>query len=170
MTGPALRIESASYRSEREKVEDIKEFKQDCLFDEHGTLSAFVEQEVVATALCRALAAAAWIVGMLGIAGEGVGPLSIALVVFPGLIALWVVDVYFSYVGVVYKVRRLAVRRMIADLPTESSDEVASWATPVNPFDGADKKGALRDALLSPWVLLPYAVLEFATIMNLLLA
>jgi hypothetical protein len=150
-------------------VQDIKQYKKDCLLDEHRSLSAYVEQEVVATALCRTLAAAAWIIGMLGVAGTQAGPLSIALVVFPGLIALWVVDVYFSYVGVVYKVRRLGVRQMIADLPTASDETVSGWATPINPFDGADKKSALRDAALSPWVLLPYAVLEFATLVNLLL-
>jgi len=145
-------------------VEDVKKYKQDCLFDEHRTLSAFVEQEVIATVLCRALAAAAWIIGMMTAAGNGVAPLAIAAIVFPGLLALWLVDVYFSYVGVVYKVRRLKVRRLLSEFPKASVDTVAGWATPINPFDGAAKGSALRDALLSPWVLAPYAVLELATV------
>jgi hypothetical protein len=150
-------------------VEDVKKYKQECLFDEHRTLSAFVEQEVIATVLCRALAAAAWIVGMMTAAGNGLAPLAIAVIVFPGLLALWLVDVYFSYVGVIYKVRRLKVRQMLAELPAASDATVAGWATPINPFDGAAKGSALRDALLSPWILAPYAVLELATIAYLIL-
>lgn len=150
-------------------MEDIKEYKQDCLFDEHRTLSAFVEQEVIATVLCRAFAAAAWIVAMMSAASNGVSPLAIAVVIFPGLLALWLVDVYFSYVGVVYKVRRLKVRQMLADFPAASADTVAAWATPINPFDGAAKGSALRDAVMSPWVLAPYALLELATIVFIVL-
>ena len=145
-------------------MEDIKEYKQACLLEEHSTLSGFVEQEVIATVMCRALAAAAWVIAMMVGAGNGLGPLAIAMIVFPGLLSLWIVDVYFSYVGVIYKVRRLKVRQMLADLPTASADTVAGWATPINPFDGAAKAGALRDALTSPWVLVSYAVLELATL------
>ena len=150
-------------------MEDIKKYKQDCLLDEHRTLSAFVEQEVIATVMCRALAAAAWIIAMMAGAGNGLSPLVIAIIIFPGLLSLWIVDVYFSYVGVIYKVRRLKVRQMLAELPTASSDTVAGWATPINPFDGAAKGGALRDALTSPWVLVSYAVLEVATLLYLVI-
>lgn len=145
-------------------MEDIKQYKQDCLLDEHRTLSAFVEQEVIATVLCRVLAAAAWIIGMLTAASNGLGLLSMAIIVFPGLLALWLVDVYFSYVGVIYKVRRLHVRQMLAELPKATNETVTGWATPINPFDGAAKTAALRDALTSPWVLAPYAILELATL------
>jgi len=164
--GPVLKPSPAK---ELRDVEDIKEYKQDCLLDEHRTLSAFVEQEVVATVLCRAFAAAAWMIGMLVAAGNGLGPLAIAMIVFPGLLALWLVDVYFSYVGVVYKVRRLKVRQMLAELPHASHETARGWATPINPFDGAAKGSALRDALMSPWILAPYAILESATLAYLLL-
>ena len=45
----------------------------------------------------------------------------------------------------------------------------SAWATPINPFDGGNKKSALADALKSPWVVAPYLLLEIATIALLVL-
>jgi hypothetical protein len=152
-------------------MDDIKQFKQACLLEEHAGLSGFVEQEMVATALTRALAVAAWLVGTaVAVAGEA-GTLAIVVIVFPAIFSFWVTDVWFSYVGVVYKMRRLEVRRLLAEMPAAAPQAVAEYTTPTNPFDGVvreDKMQALRDALLSPAVFLPYVVLELATVLLLL--
>jgi hypothetical protein len=145
-------------------VSDIKEYKLKCLFHEHDVLSRFVEQEVVATAMARTIAAGAWIVGMALAMSAELSAVVVLLIAFPGIWAAWFVDVYFSYVGVIYKVRRLEVRGKLAALPDASDEEVSGWATPVNPFDAGDKKSALSDALKSPWVAGPYFLLEVATI------
>lgn len=146
-------------------MEDIKDYKRELLIHEHGVLSGFVEQEVVATALARTLAAAGWLVGMALALSAELGALTILLIAFPGIWAAWLADVYYSYVGVIYKVRRLAVRDMLAKLPQADAQEVGGWATPINPFDGGDKRGALMDSLRSPWILAPYALLELATLL-----
>lgn len=145
-------------------MDEIKSYKRDCLIHEHDTLSRFVEREVVATTLARVGGAVAWVVGMALMLSADLSAVEVALVVFPGLAAVWIVDVYFSYLGVIYKVRRLDVRKKLAELPAAAADAVAGWATPVNPFDGGDKKGALLDAVKSPWVNAPYLLLEVATI------
>jgi hypothetical protein len=88
--------------------------------------------------------------------------------VFPAILSFWVADLYFSYVGVIYKVRRLKVREMLAALPDASAQSAGGYATPINPFDGttrADKMQALRDAALSPAVFVPYVILEAATLL-----
>jgi hypothetical protein len=123
---------------------------------------------VIATALARTIAAGAWIVGMALAMSAEMGAAKVLLIAFPGLWAAWFVDVYFSYVGVVYKVRRLEVRSKIDAFPNASEEEVSGWTTPVNPFDNANKKSALSDALKSPWVAGPYLLLEVATIALLL--
>lgn len=152
-------------------MDDIKQFKQACLLEEHAGLSRFVEQEVVATALTRALAAAAWLVGAaVAVAGD-VATLSIVFLVFPAILSFWLTDLWFSYVGVIYKMRRLDVRKLLADMPAAAPQSVAEYSTPLNPFDGVARDGktqALRDALLSPAVFAPYVVLEIATILLLL--
>jgi len=152
-------------------VDDIKQFKQACLLEEHACLSGFVEQEVVATALTRALAAAAWSIGLvLAVAGD-VGVFPVVLIVFPAILSFWLTDVYFSYVGVIYKMRRLEVRKLLAGFAAASPQAVAEYATPINPFDGIARDGkvqALRDAVLSPAVFLPYVILELATVAVLL--
>ena len=150
-------------------MDDLKSFKRECLFHEHDILSRFVEQEVIATALARTIAAGAWVVGMALAMSAELTAVEVLLIAFPGLWAAWIVDVYFSYVGVIYKVRRLGVRSMLDALPTASDQEVAAWATPINPFDGGNKKSALADALKSPWVVAPYLLLEISTIALLVL-
>lgn len=145
-------------------MNDTTARKYECLLHEHDVLSRYVEQEVVATALARTTAAAAWVIGMAVAAAADLSAWQIVLLAFPALGAAWFVDVYFSYVGVVYKVRRFEVRRMLAEVFAADEPDVAGWRTPVNPFDDADKKSAFIDALKSPWVLLPYLVLEAATL------
>lgn len=150
-------------------MDDLKSFKRECLFHEHDVLSRFVEQEVIATALARTIAAGAWVVGMALAMSAELTAVEVLLIAFPGLWAAWIVDVYFSYVGVIYKVRRLGVRSMLDALPAASDQEVSAWATPINPFDGGNKKSALTDALKSPWVVAPYLLLEISTVALLVL-
>jgi hypothetical protein len=148
-------------------MEATHDYKKDCLLAEHAGLSAFVEQEVVATSILRGLAAASWVVAMTTTitAGGGIRP-GAALAILAALAAIWVADLWFSYVGVVYKMRRLEVRNLIDRLPAASTDEVAGWKSPVNPFEtvgGAGKKQALRDALTSPAGAAVYVLLLLAT-------
>jgi hypothetical protein len=150
-------------------MNDLRSFKRECLFHEHDVLSRFVEQEVIATALARTIATGAWMVAMALAMSAELSAVEVLLIAFPGLWAAWMVDVYFSYIGVIYKVRRLGVRQMLAELPQASDEQVSAWATPINPFDGGNKKAALLDSLKSPWVAAPYLILEVATVALLVL-
>ena len=144
-------------------MNDIRQLKQACLLAEHDALSRYVEQELVAVALLRGLAAVAWSIAMSSGASHGS---SQAVAALAPLAALWLADVFFTYVGVIYKARRLKVRQWIEELPSASEKTLAAWCTPANPFDGltrAEKIAALRDALTSPAVVLVYAVLASAT-------
>ncbi len=146
-------------------MNDIRQLKQACLLAEHDALSRYVEQELVAVALLRGLAAVAWAIVVSGGASHGLSQAAAALA---PLVALWLADVYISYVGVIYKVRRLKVRQWIQELPGASEKTLADWRTPANPFDclgRVEKIAALRDALTSPAVVLVYAVLGSATAM-----
>ena len=152
-------------------MDDIKQLKQACLLEEHTGLSGYVQQEMVATALTRALAVTAWLVGTTVAVAGGVGTVPIVVIVFPAILSFWITDLWFSYVGVIYKMRRLDVRKLLAEMPAAAPQAVADYATPVNPFDGVTREGktqALRDAVLSPAVFLPYVILEVATVFLLL--
>jgi hypothetical protein len=147
-------------------VEDLRVYKKECLLAEHAVLSGYVDQELVATSLLRGFAAAAWLIAVPTALAAGAAKLVVLLAVGAFMLALWLSDVWVSYVGVVYKMRRLKVRTWIDELPHTSDQTVEGWKTPVNPFDGltrGEKTQALRDALASPAVLLVYLLLEVTT-------
>ncbi|MFN2426701.1 MAG: hypothetical protein ABR587_09690 [Candidatus Binatia bacterium] len=127
-------------------IEWLREFKRECLLDEHRALSSFVEKEIVMTTATKLVAIAAW----LGAAGSRSLP-AIAVAV----LALWSVDVLYAYYGDVYKRRRLQVRAWLDALPHATEAELGSWKSPANPFDGlsrSEKIAALTGTIGSPAV------------------
>lgn len=131
----------------------LREYKRECLLDEHRSLSSFVEKEIVMTTVTKLLAVAAWL------AGSGTRALPAVAV---AVIALWSVDVLYAYYGDVYKRRRLQVRAWLEALPRATETDLASWKTPANPFDGLsrnEKIAAMTGTIGSPAVSGVYLVL-----------
>lgn len=131
----------------------LREYKRECLLDEHRSLSSFVEKEIVMTTVTKLLAVTAWL------AGSGARALPAVAV---AVIALWSVDVLYAYYGDVYKRRRLQVRAWLEALPRATEAELASWKTPANPFDGLsrnEKIAAMTGTIGSPAVSGVYLVL-----------
>jgi hypothetical protein len=136
----------------------LREFKKECLLDEHRSLSSFVEKEIVMTTVAKLVAVATWLVAAAG------QPVAFALV---GVLALWSVDVLYAYYGDIYKRRRLTVRAWLEALPGATETELASWKSPANPFDGlsrGEKIGAMRGTITSPAVSGVYVLLLLATV------
>ncbi|HYC56371.1 MAG TPA: hypothetical protein VEL28_15670 [Candidatus Binatia bacterium] len=133
---------------------DLRDYKKECLLDEHRSLSTFVEKEIVMTTVAKLVCIVAWLVGVLVAARSGDGgdvlpPVAIAVVAF------WSVDVLYAYYGLIYKMRRLRVREWLELLPRANDTELVSCRTPANPFDGLsrdEKIGALTSTLASPAV------------------
>lgn len=147
---------------------DIKDLKRECLLTEHENISRVVETELLATTIVRALTLASWLIAMTIAVAHDLSVLAILILVVPTALGLWVVDVYFSYVGVIYKMRRKQLREWIDALPGADLSTLAGWKSPVNPFDvivGDQKRQALRDALVSPAVWLPYAFIDLGTLL-----
>lgn len=139
----------------------LREYKRECLLDEHRSLSSFVEKEIVMTTLTKLVAIALWIFSI------GVRALPAVVI---AVIALWSVDVLYAYYGDVYKRRRLQIRLWLAALPAASESDLSSWRTPANPFDGLsrnEKISALTGTVASPAVSGVYALL---LLMSLLLS
>jgi hypothetical protein len=136
----------------------LREFKKECLLDEHRSLSSFVEKEIVMTTVIKVVTVATWLV-----AGGG-RPLPAVVV---AILALWSADVLYAYYGDIYKRRRLTIRAWLEALPGATETELASWKSPANPFDGlsrGDKIGAMRGTVTSPAVSAVYVVLILATL------
>jgi hypothetical protein len=134
----------------------LREFKKECLLDEHRSLSSFVEKEIVMTTVIKVVTVATWLVA-------GGRPLPAVVV---AILALWSADVLYAYYGDIYKRRRLTIRAWLEALPGATETELASWKSPANPFDGlsrGDKVGAMRGTLTSPAVSAVYVVLLLAT-------
>ena len=147
---------------------DLRDFKRECILAEHENLSRVVETELLATALVRGLALSSWLIAAVVISAYELSIITILMTIGPAALGLWLVDVYFSYVGVVYKMRRKQLREWIDGLPGADEATLKSWKAPVNPFDvlvGGQKKKALRDALVSPAVWLPYAFIDLGTLL-----
>jgi len=124
----------------------LREYKRECLLDEHRSLSSFVEKEIIMTTLTKLVAVAAWL------GASGTRPLPAVAV---AVLALWSVDVLYAYYGDVYKRRRLQVRAWLDALPRATEADLASWKTPANPFDGLsrnEKIAALTGTIGSPAV------------------
>lgn len=124
----------------------LREYKRECLLDEHRSLSSFVEKEITMTTLTKLVAVAAWL------GASGTRPLPAVAV---AVLALWSVDVLYAYYGDVYKRRRLQVRAWLDTLPRATEADLASWKTPANPFDGLsrnEKIAALTGTIGSPAV------------------
>jgi len=137
----------------------LREYKRECLLDEHRSLSSFVEKEITMTTLTKLVAVAAW----LGAAGTRSLP-AIAVAV----LALWSVDVLYAYYGDIYKRRRLRVRAWLDELPRATEAELASWKTPANPFDGLsrnEKIAALTGTIGSPAVSGVYVALMVVAVL-----
>lgn len=131
----------------------LREYKRECLLDEHRSLSSFVEKEIVMTTAVKVVAVSAWL------AASGGRSLAAVLV---ATVALWSVDVLYAYYGDVYKRRRLQVRAWLEALPAAAEADLGSWKTPANPFDGlsrSEKISALAGTLGSPAVSGVYAAL-----------
>jgi hypothetical protein len=136
----------------------LREFKKECLLDEHRSLSSFVEKEIVMTTVTKLVAVGTW---LLVSGGRPISVLAVAV------LALWSVDVLYAYYGDIYKRRRLAVRTWLDALPGATETELASWKSPANPFDGlsrGDKIGAMRGTITSPAVSGVYVALLVATL------
>jgi hypothetical protein len=148
-------------------VAERRAWKRDALLDEHRTLSSFVEREVASTAVLRAWAATAWAAAVIALGATDAQPTTLLLVV-GGLVAVfWVIDFFFSFYGVVYKMRRLQVRDWIDRLPAAGAEEFDGWKSPENPFLAlapGEKARARRDTLVSPAVQGPYLLLVLATL------
>jgi hypothetical protein len=137
----------------------LREYKRECLLDEHRSLSSFVEKEIVMTTLIKVAAVTAW----LGAAGSRTLP-AIAVAV----LALWSVDVLYAYYGDIYKRRRLRVRAWLDELPRATEAELAAWKTPANPFDGlsrSEKIAALTGTIGSPAVSGVYVALMVVAVL-----
>lgn len=148
--------------------DEVRAYKHECLMDEHQSLSSFVEKEVVMTAVIRAVCAASWVIGLGLLVQAKAGSTTILVSLLGAILSFWIVDLFYAYTGVVYKMRRKQIREWLHELPAASDDVVASWYSPANPFDTlgrSDKMQALKDTVTSPPVLAPYAVLEVATIL-----
>lgn len=158
---------SQDHDHDHEHDDGFREFKIEALFDEHQSLSSFVEKEIIVTSVLKGWAATAWALTFVALIAAGAGTLTKVLVVFPMLISFWLVDLFFSYYGVIYKMRRLRVREWIDQAPTACTEEMSGWKTPANPFDGlsrSDKIQALRDTATSPAAQGVYVILDLATI------
>jgi len=126
-------------------VDQLRDYKRECLLEEHRSLSSFVEKEIVMTTVTKLVTIAAWL------AAIQVHRLP-ALV---AVIALWSVDVLYAYYGDIYKRRRHHIRAWLDALPRAGEAELGSWKTPANPFDGLsrdEKVSALIGTLASPAV------------------
>ena len=131
----------------------LREYKRECLLDEHRALSSFVEKEIVLTTVTKLVAVVGWLVA---VGNRPVAAVSVAMV------ALWSVDVLYAYYGDIYKRRRLQIRSWLEALPRASETDLASWRTPANPFDGlsrGEKIAALTGTVGSPAVSGVYVVL-----------
>jgi hypothetical protein len=136
----------------------LREYKKECLLDEHRSLSSFVEKEIVMTTLIKVVTVVAWLMAF------GTRPL---LAIEVGVIALWSVDVLYAYYGDVYKRRRLQLRAWLGSLPGATESELAGWKTPANPFDGlsrSEKVSALTGTIASPAVSGVYVALAALTL------
>lgn len=136
----------------------LREYKRECLLDEHRSLSSFVEKEIVMTTVTKLVTVAAWLgaVGTRGLAAAAVA-----------VLALWSVDVLYAYYGDVYKRRRLQVRAWLEALPGAADSDLGSWKTPANPFDGLsrnEKIAAMTGTLASPAVSGIYVALLLAAL------
>ncbi len=131
----------------------LREYKRECLLDEHRSLSSFVEKEIVMTTVTKLMAVTLWLVAT--------GNRSLVAVEV-AVLALWSIDVLYAYYGDVYKRRRLQVRAWLESLPRSPEADVAAWKTPANPFDGlsrSEKISALTGTIASPAVSGVYAAL-----------
>jgi hypothetical protein len=138
-------------------IDSLRDYKKECLLDEHRSLSSFVEKEIVMTTVTKIVTVTAWLFA------AGTRPPVAALV---AVLALWSVDVLYAYYGDIYKRRRLGVRGWLDALPDATESELAAWKSPANPFDGlsrGDKIGAMRGTITSPAVSGVYVVLLVAT-------
>ncbi len=138
----------------------LRDYKRECLLDEHRSLSSFVEKEIVMTTLAKLVTVLAWL------AAAGARPLPAVAV---AVIALWSIDVLYAYYGDVYKRRRLQVRLWLDALPNATDADLGGWKTPANPFDGLsrnEKIAALTGTIGSPAVSGIYvALLAMAVVM-----
>lgn len=131
----------------------LREYKRECLLDEHRSLSSFVEKEIVMTTVIKIVAVAAWL------AASGARSLPAVVV---AIAALWSVDVLYAYYGDVYKRRRFQLRTWLEALPRATETDLGAWKTPANPFDGlsrSEKISALTGTIGSPAVSGVYAAL-----------
>ena len=135
-------------------TDQLRDYKRECLLDEHRALSSFVEKEIVTTTVTKLVGIACWLAGVVaaGVADAGARVLPAVAV---AVLAFWSVDVLYAYYGDIYKRRRLKVRGWLEALPKASESDLASWKTPANPFDGlsrAEKMSAMTGTLSSPAV------------------
>ena len=139
----------------------LREYRRECLLDEHRSLSSFVEKEIVMTTLTKLVAILAWL------AATGTRTLPAVAV---AVLTFWSVDVLYAYYGDVYKRRRFQVRAWLDALPRATEAELGSWKTPANPFDGlsrSEKIAALTGTIGSPAVSGVYVVLVlFAVVLG----
>jgi hypothetical protein len=136
----------------------LREYKRECLLDEHRALSSFVEKEIVMTTLAKLVTIVTWIIA---IGSRALVPVAVALA------ALWSVDVLYAYYGDVYKRRRLKVRECLDALPRATETELDGWKTPANPFDGlsrSEKIASITGTVRSPAVSGVYVALIVLTI------
>src|SRR5262245_1666135 len=94
--------------------EELRDYKRDCLLDEHRSLSSFVEKEIVMTTLTKLVTIVAWLFSSQ----------THRLPALVAVMALWSVDVLYAYYGDIYKRRRLRVREWLEDLPRANTAEL----------------------------------------------
>jgi len=144
-----------------DSTDALRDYKKECLLDEHRCLSSFVEKEIVMTTVTKLVCIASWLVGVVAAARNAPRDAILPAVAI-SVMAFWSVDALYAYYGVIYKMRRLQVREWLAALPTAAAADLSSWKSPANPFDGLsrqDKVGALTSTLGSPAVSGVYAIL-----------
>jgi len=151
---------------EQNKEEFFLAHKRECLLEEYKALSSELQSESNISMSIKNWCITVWVISF-GLAYQSkVSPLLGASAIIIMILAFWLVNVFYSYYGVIRRKRFNQVCTWLNQLPFADVEKLQQWQTPANPFEGIPTRVKLKTVLraaLSPAISTVYLSLIVVT-------
>jgi hypothetical protein len=152
---------------EQEKEKFFLAHKRECLLEEYKALSSELQAEGNISMSIKNWCITVWVISF-GLAYQSkVSPLLGASAIIVTILAFWLINVFYSYYGVIRRKRFNQVCSWLNQLPSTDVEQLQQWQTPANPFEGIPTRVKLKTVLrsaLSPAISTVYLSLIIVTI------
>jgi len=150
----------------RDKEEFLLNHKRECLLEEYKALNSELQFDSNISMSIKNWCITVWLISF-GLAYQSkINPLSGAFAIIVAIAVFWLVNIFYSYHGLIHRKRFNQVCSWLNQVSLSTAEDVSQWQTPANPFKGistGDKIRTILKSAISPLISIIYISLIMVT-------